>query len=211
MQYVSIQPLINLEDINKALARGVPARSVHRSKGTHLTQIIQRMNKESGRLKEKVVFGRNTFDPLDEDDLPLCMFVGMSVESLLLRMYPWLEQIGEISSDGVAMSPDAVAFNSDRHLLSPDKKVTILNEFKATWKSSRRAVEEHVSYLQQIKPYCRALQTVHAILWIFHVIGDYKFGDGDGPCLYQHHIKFSPWELESSWAEILRKKADYGL
>jgi hypothetical protein len=212
MTYTTVPVQISLDEINRALARPVPPRpGGHRSKGTHLTDILQRMNRESGRMKEKVVFGRNTFEPLDEDNMPICMFAGMCVESMLLRMYPWLEQVGEVSSDGIAMSPDAVEFDSRRHLLSPEQDVTLLHEFKATWKSSRHLLEEYFNYLQQIKSYCKGIGTLYAVLWIFHVMGDYRFGDGDGPCLLQHHIKFTPWELESSWAEVVRRKQEYGL
>ncbi len=211
MQYTSVSVDISLKSINEALNRGVPARMFTRSKGTHLSDITRRMYKESGRLKEKVVFGRNTFDPIDEENLPTCMFVGMCVESLLLRMNPWLVQVGELYSDGVAMSPDAVAFKSCRHLLSPDAMITVLHEFKASWKSSLHSIEEKVNYLQQTKSYCRALGTQHAVLWIFSVMGDYRFGEGTGPCLKQYHIKFTEWEVESNWSEIMRKKGEYGL
>jgi hypothetical protein len=189
----------------------VTARPHVRSRGTHLSEIIQRINKESGRLKEQVIFGRNTYDALDEDDLPACMFLGFCVESMLVRMHPWIQRYGELSSDGIAMSPDGVTFNSRRHLLSPHEPVDLLHEIKATWKSSKSLLEEKVNYLQQMKSYCRALGTNFAILHVFFVVGDYRFGDGGGPLLRQYHIEFSPFEIESNWCEILKKKKDFGL
>jgi hypothetical protein len=197
--------------MNNAMRRGVPERPYHRSRGVHLSDIISRISKDSGRLKEKIVFGRSTFDPIDEDSLPLCMFLGLAVEDLIIKLNPHIMRIGELTSDGIAMSPDGVAFKSKSHLMSPHAEATILHEFKATYKSIRHPLEEKINYLQQTKSYCRALETRFCVLWIFHVLGDYTFGSGEGPRLVQHHIEYSPWEIESSWAEILRKKKEYTL
>jgi hypothetical protein len=175
---------------------------------------VSRISKESGRLKEKIVWGRSTYAPIDEEDLPACMFLGMSFERLLIDMYPWLIRIGELNLDGIAMSPDAVSFDCKRHILSPHTALpAVLHEFKCTWKSSRTPLEERVNYLQQMKSYCKALGTNYGVLWVFNVMGDYKFGDSDqsGPRLFTHHIEFSDWEIESSWSEILRKKKEYEL
>lgn len=168
------------------------------------------MNKESGRLKEKIVFGRNTFAPFDDDDLPICVVVGIAIEELLARLFPCLTRTGEVSKDGIAMSPDAVSYGSRWHLLSPDRDVTLVHEIKATWKSSARMLEEHFSYLQQTKSYCHGVGTLYAIIWILHLMGDYRF-DGIGPLLVQHHIRFSEWEIKTNWDEVLRAKAAYGL
>jgi hypothetical protein len=210
MQYTLIEPKLSLRAINQTFRTGVLARNFERSGGTHLSQILQHIARDSGRLQEKIIFGRNSFAPLQEHDLPACMAVGFAMEELLVRMHPWILRSGELVSDGIAMSPDGVTFNSRRHLLSPDKPVTILHEFKATWKSARKPLEEQLSYLQQTKAYCRALDTQYCILWIFHVNGDYQFGDSPdaGPRLKQWHIKYAPWELESNWHEILSKKQE---
>lgn len=214
MQYVSTMPDISLEDINRALARAIPARPSHRSKGTHLTDVLQRMNRESGRMKEKIVFGRNTYAPLDEDDMPMCMALGMIFETGLMQLMPWLERIGEISKDGIAMSPDAGTYNCRRHLLSPDKDVpVVLDEIKLTWKSVNRGLEEHFNYLQQTKSYCYGLGTTYCRLHIMHVNGSYKFGDDPlgGPQYVQHHIQYSPFEIQMNWEEVQRRKKEYGL
>lgn len=214
MQYVTIPQEISLSDINRAFERPILERQHNRSRGTHLTDILQRMNKESGRLKERIVFGRNTYEPLDEENLPACMFMGMAFETMLMQLNPWLMRIGEVTKDGIAMSPDAGSFNCYRHALSPDKKVpVVLDEVKLSWKSSTRMLEEHYSYLQQTKAYCYGLDTVYARIHVMHINGNYKFGDdpGGGPHYYQHHIIYSAWELQSNWSEITRKKAEYGL
>lgn len=213
MQYTLIEPKLSLRAINQAFKTGVLARHGSRSAGTHLSEILQHIGRDSGRLTEKIIFGRNTFAPLQENDLPACMAVGFAMEELLVRMHPWILRSGELVSDGIAMSPDGVTFNSRRHLLSPDLPVTILHEFKATWKSSKKPLEEHVAYLQQTKAYCRALGTEYCILWIFHVNGDYSFGDSAeaGPRLKAWHIKYAPWELESNWQEVLAKRTEKGM
>lgn len=214
MQYVSVATPISLSDLNEAFARPVPARSSYRSEGTHLTDILRRMNMESGRLKEKIVFGRNTFAPLDEEDLPECMFLGMAFETMIMQLNPWLERIGEVSKDGIAMSPDAGSYNCNRHLLSPDKRVpVVLDEIKLTWKSIRHMLEEYYNYLQQTKAYCIGLETYYCRLHVMHVNGNYRFGDdpNGGPTYVQHHIIYSAWELKSNWDEIVLRKQEYGL
>ena len=214
MKYTTIEPKLGLADINRAVSSGIKERPFFRSTGTHLSTIIQQINKDSGRLKEKIVFGRNTFDPIDEDDLPLCMSLGLAFETMIMQLNPYMSRTGEVHKDGIAMSPDAVTLNCRNHLLSPHKMVpVVLEECKLTWKSSSRMLEEHVNYLQQCKAYCYALDTIYCRLHITHVCGNYRFGDseGGGPHYYQHHIEFTPWELRANWDEILRKKKEYGL
>lgn len=214
MEYTTVYPQLSLDEVNRALACAVPARPTHRSKGTHLTDILKRMNRESGRMKEKIVFGRNTFAPLDEDDMPLAMVLGMAFETILMQLNPWLERIGEISKDGVAMSPDAVTHNCRRHLLSPEKDIPrIIDEIKLTWTSVTRGLEEHFNYLQQTKSYCYGYDTVYCRLHVMHVNGDYKFSDSiqSGPIYAQHHIKYSTWDVQSNWDEVQRRKKEYGL
>ena len=165
-------------------------------------------------MKEKIMWGRNTFDAIDEDDLPCCMFLGMAVEEAILGMYPWMNRVGELYSDGISMSPDAVARKCKHHLLSPQALVDdVLVEVKCTWKSSKQMLEQHLNYLQQIKGYARALNTRFAILFILHVNGDYSFGSSDagGPHLYMHHIEFTPWEIESNWKAMLSARSRAGL
>lgn len=213
MKYTTIEPKISLADVNRAASSGVPERPFFRSKGVHLSDILQRINRESGRLKEKIVFGRNTFDPID-DDLPMCMALGMSWETMVMQLNPWMTRTGELHKDGIAMSPDAVELNCRRHLLSPHKIVpVVLDEIKLTWKSSSRGLEEHFNYLQQSKAYCYALGTVYCRLHVTHVCGNYKFGESDagGPHYMQHHIEYTPWELQTNWNEIVRKRKEYEL
>ena len=214
MRYVTVEPRVSLVDLNKAISRGIPEREHKRSSGTHLTDILQRANKEAGRIKDRIVFGRYTFDPLDEDDMPMCMALGMAFETMLVQLYPWISRIGELSKDGIAMSPDGGSLNCHRHMLAPNEKIpVVLEEIKLTWKTSSKILEEHLSYLQQSKAYCHALDTEYSRLHVCHVNGNYKFGDdpGGGPHYFQHHIRYTPFELTSNWAEILRKKREYGL
>ena len=133
------------------------------------------------------------------------------MEAMLVRLNPWISRVGEYVEDGIAMSPDGVAFASKRHLLSPHEPIDVVHEFKASWKSSLAPIEEKVQYLQQTKSYCRALRTNYCVLWIFSVVGDYKFGNGSGPVLTQHHICYTKWELETNWSEVVRKRSEYGL
>lgn len=212
MQYVTIEKAISLTDLDAGQSRPVIAHGP-RSKGVHLTEITQRANRESGRLKEAIIFGRNSFAPIDEEDLPAAMALGMAWEDALMKMCPWMERIGEVLLDGIAMSPDAVTRNDHRHLLSPGRKVLTLDEIKLTYKSSAKILEEHVGYLQQTKSYCHALGTPYCRLNVMHVNGNYRFGDdpAGGPHFYQHHIMYSVFELQTNWSWVKRKKLDYGL
>lgn len=95
---------------------------------------------------------------------------------------------GEIEYEGVLMTPDGynVAENC-------------LEEWKFTWKSSRRVLEEFHRYLWQVKAYCKALDFDTVNLRIMHVMGNYR---GTGPQVRGLKIQFTERELKENWDMI---------
>ena len=78
-----------------------------------------------------------------------------------------------------------------------------VEEYKATWKSTRRCPTEDFYYMTQVKSYCRAVETNVAVMRIFYIVGDYK---GSGPIYRVSRIVFTQQELEENWAMIVKHK-----
>ena len=92
---------------------------------------------------------------------------------------------GELEKDGIYMTPDGLCPNE-----------WVLEEWKCTWKSMRREIEDFWRYWAQIKSYCLALDCSHARLRVFFVNGDYK---GSGPRFRVWEAEFTSRELQENW------------
>lgn len=93
----------------------------------------------------------------------------------------------EIEFEGVFMTPDAV--NIRRWLLE---------EFKATWKSSAHDIQgaEFFHWRIQIMAYLYALGMTKCILRVLFINGDYR---GSGPIARAWALRFTPRELAENW------------
>lgn len=95
---------------------------------------------------------------------------------------------GEIKCEGIILSPDDINIPLWR-----------LGEYKFTWTSSRREVEDNHKWMMQIKSYCYAIQTLQCELHVLYANGDYK---GSGPLYVPWLLTFAPEEIAENWAMI---------
>lgn len=160
-----------------------------REEGLHLGSLIKSLSSRTG-LGYK---GAGFFD------MELTAEIGLLWEEVLSRIMAdkYAIRPPNIMMDGIWVSPDGV--NED-----PKGEVPlVVEEYKATWKSTRNPPTEHFQYMVQVKSYCRALGTNVAIMRIFHLMGDYK---GSGPIYRVARIVFSDKEIEENWAMVLRER-----
>lgn len=101
----------------------------------------------------------------------------------------------EIERDGIYMTLDAVI----------PGKPWIVEEYKATWLSSRHPIEgpKFWYWREQQKGYCGAVDTNRSNLFVFHVNGDYR---ESGPQAKAWEIEWSPRELAENWQMVTRHR-----
>lgn len=151
-------------------------RGPYRSKGLHLTDIIQDM---------LLVLGKDYKGP----DNPLWAEVGFVWEELLSMA--WGSALGarpgEVELDGVVMSPDGL-----------DRAHGILEEYKATWRSTNTVKTpcDEWKWMTQVKAYCKALGVTTVRFRILYLMGDYR---GSGPVYKEFFIEFTSQELDDNW------------
>jgi len=103
--------------------------------------------------------------------------------------------------DGIWISPDGIG-------LDPKGEVPlVIEEYKATWKSTKGSPLDNFNYMTQIKSYCHAIDTTVAIMRIFYLMGDYR---GSGPIYRVARIVFTPQELDQNWQMVLKEKERMG-
>ena len=157
-----------------------------RTKGLHLTDIIQDIMVESGM--KKTASGA-MWQP---DQLNMAGEVGFMWEELLSQVMknrlPC--RMGEVEEDGVIMSPDGVEIDDDGPLLS---------EYKAVWASSSRSPVDNWKWMTQVKAYCRALGVLRVKMYILYLNGNWR---GSGPEYRGSMIEFTPSELQENWELI---------
>ena len=122
--------------------------------------------------------------------------VGFAWEEYCARRFnldpTFIHQPGEFLLDGIAMSPDGIS-------LDPVTGGIILHEFKATWYSAAKPIQEHQTWIWQVMAYLAGLsahykeQCLDAIIHPMYMSGDYKAN---------RHPIYQPVRLEFSWEEI---------
>ena len=96
---------------------------------------------------------------------------------------------GEILLDGVACSPDGINW-----------KDGYVEEYKFSWKSSKKPVESRWVWMCQAMAYCKVTGLNVVRFRIFHVNGDYSF---DGPIYKDCFITFTQEEIDNNWAMLI--------
>ncbi len=189
--------LIQLEwaDIEGRTKHRKPKSASIRSSGHHLMQVIRYALTESGQLKSYA-------SDIDEERMPLRMFMGMVWEDGVVGLWPDLVwQPGEVELDGVFMTPDGIS------MLAPHDEFLCVEEFKLTWKSSRRG-EDIISeklWMWQLAGLCKGMHCNYARLHVNYVMGDYK---GSGPQYFTYLLHFSQDELDKFWKNIIIANRD---
>lgn len=99
--------------------------------------------------------------------------------------------------DGIHMTPDAL-----------DILEWITEEYKATWRSMRRAerlLEEFWQWIMQMKGYCKGHETNVAHLYAFFVNGNYR---ASGPMIRHWQFTWTQQELDDNWGILLQAKEE---
>jgi hypothetical protein len=100
---------------------------------------------------------------------------------------------GEQVLDGIYLTPDPV-----------DLLDGVLEEWKCTWKSSRKAADLEGNFREwfwQIKSYLKVLGFTVCRLRVFFVNGDYK---DSGPQVKCFELTFTQRELDENWHMLLK-------
>jgi len=98
-------------------------------------------------------------------------------------------RVGEIELDNVVGSPDGVDFEN-----------CILEEYKCTWKSSKKTPDQIWKYMVQIKGYLRMLDMDTCKMRILYLMGDYR---GSGPQYKEFLITFTQAEINTNWDMLI--------
>lgn len=154
---------------------GIGNRSIHR---LHLSDIYGDLEKELFPIK-------NTGNRLWAE-------VGFLFEEALSFAFRNRlgKRIGEIELDGVVCSPDGIDFEN-----------WILEEYKATWKSSRRCPTENWRWMIQLKGYLKVMHMTQAKMRILYLNGNYR--DKFGPQYKEFTLDFTQSEIDVNWSMLI--------
>lgn len=171
------------------------ARGGERTEGIHVSELIRDLqNKVTHKGKRK------SFADLSHEErrrMGNYTSMGWAFEIVIERALRevWSDlfrgderyvKTGELFFEGVVGTPDWL-----------DTYDASVIEFKATWRSSRRDIaRDFVSWLWQIKAYCKMLCTTTARLYVFFVNGDYR---ESGPQLKAFALNFTQAEIDDNW------------
>ncbi len=163
-----------------------------RSEGLHLTTIIQAILEEMGES--------NVRDDLSAADLDDYAAVGFLWERTLTRALNEMHaelgdvvRLGEFQKDGIYFTPDGIMLNVS------ESKPT-LEEWKCTWTSCNKLIDDRKKWMYQIKCYCYALDLDAAVLRVLYINGTWR---PPIPCTRHYRLEFSRQELASTWLEVL--------
>lgn len=179
-----------------------------RSEGRHVSHAIRRLCIQLGHFDDR---------PLPEDRTRLELgsaFEDALIDALTSALINRVVasdpdryvRLGEQSLDGIYGTPDLYDLHEQAVI-----------EVKLTWLSLKWDPEspKFWKYWKQLQAYCHMLGTRRAKLWICHINGDYKYGNGD-PCKWCHkevdgphlHVweptdgEFAESELSDTWAMV---------
>lgn len=183
----------------------IPKPAVPRSEGCHVSQIIRSIENEVLKPGQRKPLEELTSD--EKRRMGAYTTGGWAWEEVIreavVKMYLANDSrfipVGELEEDGIYGTPDWF-----------DAEDWCVEEFKATWRSSRRLSnfdEEFWSWLAQIKAYCHMIGTLSAKLRVFFVNGDYR---SSGPQVRMFHLEFDEEEVESNWQMILNYAREKG-
>lgn len=177
-----------------------------RSEGLHASELLRIMHPVKVRGGE---------EPMSEEQLRLFGLLGLAFEDraelALISLakeadWPWHPvRPGEVSADGIAMSPDI--------LLVPKDKTSEVRELslKSTWKSCRYAAsteeegEDGFSsdfdyYLSQCMTYAVPLETRASVLFVYFVCGNWR---PPFPQVHGWELEFSDQEIAENWDALI--------
>lgn len=161
----------------------------HRSKGVHLSDILQDLYKRMNNPRAKKAGGEAVWS------------VGLAWEHVLSwgwsQVFPdqpdRIIHLGEFERDGIAMTPDRM-----------DAVWPGVVEMKATFKSAKKwPITEQWLWLQQVKCYCHALGFDQARFYVLHIMDIMGMYGGEPIPPKVWEVKFTPGEIQRSWEMVL--------
>ena len=169
-----------------ATGSGLP-RSTNPDK-PHITDLIKEIGSKTGLIPN---YSGSTWDISMAGDIG---FMWEEVLSFVMaKRMAEVFRPGEVERDGIVGSPDG---------LGPDPwgiVNLVVEEYKATWKSSRHLPWENWYWMAQAMSYCHMLELDTVIMRIAYLNGDYA---GSGPQYRMARITFTEDELKSNWRMI---------
>ena len=164
-----------------------------RQEGLHLGEVTNSLMERAGLGYKGAGFS----------DMELTAEIGLLWERVLSRVMgeKYAIRPPQMLVDGIWISPDGIG---------PDPEGVVplvVEEYKATWKSTKRSPAEDFRYMVQVKSYCRAISTTIAVMRIFYLMGDYR---GSGPIYRVARIEFTQAELDQNWEMVLKEKERMG-
>jgi len=129
--------------------------------------------------------------------MDLAAEVGFMWEDVLSRAFAdrYAARIGECELDGIVGSPDGLSPNDPL-----GKEMLVNEEYKATWRSTRKTPTDIWYWECQFKSYCHMLGVCVSVVRVLYLMGDYK---GSGPQYRVFRMEFTPFELRENWKMIL--------
>jgi len=184
-----------------------------RTKGIHLSGVIKVMREKSGmnpkpskpeedlRVNELSYLYQNT-DPLDVRKSGVLMraVMGLAWEDWLAEQLDVDFHPGELSLDGIVMTPDGIGFDTETGGY-------LLHEIKLTFKSSKTPVTAKVDWMWQAASYLKGMSAKYnepCLRCVFHPLytrGDYS---GIDPLYAPQMVEFEQEEVDLIWSEVLR-------
>lgn len=185
-------------DLGELLAR---SQQPHRSEGIHVSECIRHI--ENAVTKKGQRPPRNEMSAQEIKRMGGYTPMGFIWEQLvrdalakLLNSIGGEEFVspGELEMDGITGTPDRLDIANEA-----------IEETKATWRSSRRPLEQDFwSWFVQIKSYCHMAGVSSATLPVFFVNGNYR---ESGPQMKKWYMEFDKKELEENW-EMIKSAAE---
>jgi hypothetical protein len=195
--------------IERVKQYGVKFKNGGRSPGTHLSGIIKGMAlkasiegvTDDGDLGELIA----SVPLVDTGTHPKLMklAVGLAWEDWIYQHIPGLKyHPGEFEVDGIYMTPDGITYDGTEGR-------PVLHEFKATYYSSNKPIEEMQMWLWQCAGYLMGLsvysmtECTEAVIHPLYLKGDYRTA---WPVYQPVRLTFDWAEIEQMWEVFLAHK-----
>ena len=183
-------------------------REVKRSKGLHLSHVIDFIESQEGQKRGGVLtpdghayagcgfLWEHVLQRLVEYS-PTELFEWMFTGVLNDIPNPKIVRPGEVCLDGINMTPDGIYVG--------DAPELYLEEWKYTTKSSKHGLAKSRRWIDyQIPSYLKALDLLKCRLRVLYARGDYTTGV---PEFWEFLIEYTQQEIDEIWDVILRNAA----
>jgi hypothetical protein len=192
---------MKLDELNTGLFKSKlwSAETHVRTPGLHLTDILYPMMEERGETPDR--------PDLTEEDLEGYRAVGFLWERVLVRALTDMAvetdehviRLGEFTKDGVIFTPDAMLIRLPEALLE---------EWKCTWTSCNRWIEDRKQWWIQIMAYCHALDLNAATVRVLYINGTWR---PPIPRTRHYRATFNKRELQENWDMLLNYARSKGM